>query len=300
MNISDKKSSLRTQVRNKVFAMSAFERDKASATICDTILSSPEYKASDVLLAYLATKDEVNVDAVIKKALEVGKVVAVPRVTGKSSMEFRALNNVLPLRSQIAVGHFSIREPNLTLPLITFIQSPQKGPFAPKDKGKVFQNSKKAPSIALCPPKSEVKVFASLEKTFNTATCPQKDKVLAASINVEGCSKATKDVLASKQKPCLSELTDTKTFCNLAPFCVQDNTRANIVIDTTKTPVLALIPGVAFSKSGGRLGRGAGYYDRFLPSITGATLWGVGFLAQVVESVPTAAFDIALSRVVFP
>ncbi|MEM9372569.1 MAG: 5-formyltetrahydrofolate cyclo-ligase [Planctomycetota bacterium] len=63
---------------------------------------------------------------------------------------------------------------------------------------------------------------------------------------------------------------------------------------------LVLVPGVAFDRSGGRLGRGGGFYDRFLASgrarPMGAggvtpTAFGVGFAAQIVERVPMEPHD---------
>jgi 5-formyltetrahydrofolate cyclo-ligase len=61
----------------------------------------------------------------------------------------------------------------------------------------------------------------------------------------------------------------------------------------------ALIPGLAWDRRGGRLGRGAGYYDRLL----GAPEWrgfacGLFFAAQEAESIPMDAWDVRLDAVV--
>ncbi len=55
---------------------------------------------------------------------------------------------------------------------------------------------------------------------------------------------------------------------------------------------VGIIPGVAFTASGDRLGRGAGYYDRFL-SAHGERLITVGlaFQAQIFEKIPTEEWD---------
>ena len=60
---------------------------------------------------------------------------------------------------------------------------------------------------------------------------------------------------------------------------------------------LALIPGLAFDAQGHRLGRGKGYYDRFLTSFTGKTI-GVCFDFQKVAEVPVDAHDVAVNMVV--
>ena len=60
---------------------------------------------------------------------------------------------------------------------------------------------------------------------------------------------------------------------------------------------VALIPGLAFDTNGHRLGRGKGYYDRFLTAFTGKTI-GVCFDFQKVAEVPVDAHDVAVDRVV--
>lgn len=60
-----------------------------------------------------------------------------------------------------------------------------------------------------------------------------------------------------------------------------------------------LVPGLAFDWSGARLGRGAGFYDRFLESVGPRThLIGVCFAMQVAERVPTESHDRCVATLV--
>lgn len=60
---------------------------------------------------------------------------------------------------------------------------------------------------------------------------------------------------------------------------------------------LAVIPGMAFDRHGHRLGRGRGYYDRFLPLLPRAYKIGVCFPFQLVDTVPTAPTDVIMDEV---
>lgn len=57
---------------------------------------------------------------------------------------------------------------------------------------------------------------------------------------------------------------------------------------------LMLVPGVAFSRQGDRVGYGAGYYDRCLVAAIGTTKIGLAFDCQLVESIPTESFDVRM------
>lgn len=66
---------------------------------------------------------------------------------------------------------------------------------------------------------------------------------------------------------------------------------------------IALIPGVAFDAQGHRLGRGRGYYDRFLHSMETVScsrplLLGVCFDFQKVASVPVDINDILVDDII--
>jgi 5-formyltetrahydrofolate cyclo-ligase len=73
-------------------------------------------------------------------------------------------------------------------------------------------------------------------------------------------------------------------------------------------PCLALVPGLAFDRTGGRLGRGKGYYDRFLASVQAAAddtpkhagpkpfffTLAYGYDFQLIPRVPMGQHDVRL------
>ena len=67
---------------------------------------------------------------------------------------------------------------------------------------------------------------------------------------------------------------------------------------------LILVPLVVFDRSGNRLGRGGGYYDRFLTYTKrkrqGLKSLGLSHALQQVKKVPTEKWDVTLSGVVTP
>jgi 5-formyltetrahydrofolate cyclo-ligase len=60
---------------------------------------------------------------------------------------------------------------------------------------------------------------------------------------------------------------------------------------------LVIVPGLAFTESGHRLGYGGGYYDRFLPTAAARSV-GVCFVDQLVDELPLAAHDVPVDMVV--
>ncbi|MDH6306393.1 5-formyltetrahydrofolate cyclo-ligase [Parabacteroides sp. PF5-5] len=66
----------------------------------------------------------------------------------------------------------------------------------------------------------------------------------------------------------------------------------------TEEPDLIIVPGVAFDRSLNRMGRGRGYYDRFLASHPDVPKIGICFDFQLVETVPVEPFDIKMDLVI--
>lgn len=62
---------------------------------------------------------------------------------------------------------------------------------------------------------------------------------------------------------------------------------------------VAVVPGMAFDLQGNRLGRGRGYYDRFLRLIPQTYKIGICSPWQIVEQVPSEEHDIKMDCVVY-
>ncbi len=61
---------------------------------------------------------------------------------------------------------------------------------------------------------------------------------------------------------------------------------------------LTIVPGIAFTCSGKRLGRGGGYYDKLLPKLINSYNIGVGYSFQIIDEIPTENHDVILNDVI--
>ena len=60
---------------------------------------------------------------------------------------------------------------------------------------------------------------------------------------------------------------------------------------------LVIVPGLAFTRSGDRLGYGRAYYDMFLPNVAAPKV-GVCFEEQIVDEMPLADHDVRVDVVI--
>jgi 5-formyltetrahydrofolate cyclo-ligase len=78
---------------------------------------------------------------------------------------------------------------------------------------------------------------------------------------------------------------------------------SRIGVDEPQGPALpydvvefVIVPGLAFTPEGFRLGYGGGFYDRFLPSVAVPNV-GVCFAEQLLDELPTEPHDVRVQRV---
>ena len=65
-----------------------------------------------------------------------------------------------------------------------------------------------------------------------------------------------------------------------------------VIIDT------AIVPGLAFSPDGARIGYGKGHYDRFFAQHVVETKIGIAFDCQIIEQIPADALDCPMDWVI--
>lgn len=63
---------------------------------------------------------------------------------------------------------------------------------------------------------------------------------------------------------------------------------------------LILLPALAVDKSGNRLGKGKGFYDRALSDVQGVAKYAVVFDSEILDSIPTEPHDIWVTGAVTP
>ena len=180
------KKEMRTAMKARLAAVSKDETLGASKSVLAQLESLEQWKRAEIVLAFLSMKDELDTTPILKKVLEQGKILAVPKVTGEDLVFYQIQN----LERDVAPGAFGILEP------------------------------------------------------------------------VSG----------------------------LCPVAVETLSEHHSV---------ALVPGLAFDRENFRLGRGKGFYDRFLAS-AGDSLYkiGIGYSFQLVEKVPREPHDKALDLVI--
>ena len=61
---------------------------------------------------------------------------------------------------------------------------------------------------------------------------------------------------------------------------------------------LLIVPGVAFTRQGHRMGYGGGYYDRFIPLCTNARIVALAFREQLYDQLPVEPHDLRIPELI--
>ena len=102
----------------------------------------------------------------------------------------------------------------------------------------------------------------------------------------------------SQAKVIPKEITDIDTDLEKGTYSIYEpkSSQQNVEIEEID---LVVVPGVAYDRENNRLGRGKGYYDRFLKKLSPRTSTiGLAFDFQLLNKLPKDSHDTPVSRVI--
>ena len=103
--------------------------------------------------------------------------------------------------------------------------------------------------------------------------------------------------VVSETEMTIHEYTGRDSLQPSEPYGILEPTTPEFSIVNCQLSIVIVVPGMAFDRQGHRLGRGKGYYDRFLSRIPNIYKIGVCFPFQLIDKVPSEPTDILVDEV---
>ena len=272
------KSEIRSFVKGLVRGISVEERTRFSEALKEEVVGLECWRSAKEVMLFFSLPDEVDMLPLIRAALAEQKRIYLPRVIatqvsrGVDVCEVAegntlAMGGTLPKKSEQAMGS--------TLPMRGTLPKESTLPAGNGERGEemVLEVRELAPGL----------MPAQLRPG-------QMEQILPP------------EQLAQMLPP--GQLAQMLPPGQLAPEQLAPG-RWGIWEPTDEAPLLSdysrldlvVVPGVAFSSDGKRLGRGKSFYDRFLPLVPRAAFVGVCYPCQVVEQIPADPWDIGMDIV---
>ncbi len=146
---------------------------------------------------------------------------------------------------------------------------------------------------------------AEIARELRAITRPERDARSAAIcqqvINSDAWKRSARVLLFSPMRvePDIAPLQPAASSSGKVVATIPSTVRDESQLDLPFAPDLILVPGVAFSPDGHRLGRGGGFYDRLLAGRARAAFKiGICFRLQLRTSLPCEPHDVLLDAVI--
>lgn len=94
LSINEEKRRVRLALKETAAGFTERYVAEASRTVCEKVLQSSEFGKASVIFGYLSFRKEISVDAVLQKALRLGKIVAVPWIVSQNEMKAALLDSL--------------------------------------------------------------------------------------------------------------------------------------------------------------------------------------------------------------
>ena len=267
------KSEIRSFVKGLVRGISVEERARFSEALKEEVVGLECWRSAKEVMLFFSLPDEVDMLPLIRAALAEQKRIYLPRVIaaqvsrGVDVCEVAegntlAMGGTLPKKSEQAMGS--------TLPMRGTLPKESTLPAGNGERGEemVLEVRELAPGL----------IPGQLRPEQLEQMLPPEQ--LAQMLPPEQLAQMLPPGQLALGRWGIWEPTDE------APL-LSDYSRLDLVV----------VPGVAFSSDGKRLGRGKSFYDRFLPLVPRAAFVGVCYPCQVVEQIPADPWDIGMDIV---
>ncbi len=135
----------------------------------------------------------------------------------------------------------------------------------------------------------KIMFYLAIDGEVKTESMIDKARSLGKQIYVPLCDREDKTL-----KPCVLE---EDSVLREGPYhTLEPQGMSNLAVEELD---LIIVPALAFDRSGNRLGRGKGYYDRFLRGISPHThSIGLAFDFQVLPALPVEQNDMPVDKVI--
>lgn len=101
------KRVLRKRIKKKIANLPDEYCRRADEQICRYAVSLPEFEEAGTVFCYVGTAEEIDTGFILKKALEEGKRLGVPRCVSKGIMKVYEIRSL----DELEEGHYGIMEP---------------------------------------------------------------------------------------------------------------------------------------------------------------------------------------------
>ena len=276
------KSEIRSFVKGLVRGISVEERTRFSEALKEEVVGLECWRSAKEVMLFFSLPDEVDMLPLIRAALAEQKRIYLPRVIatqvsrGVDVCEVAegntlAMGGTLPKKSEQAMGS--------TLPMRGTLPKESTLPAGNGERGEemVLEVRELAPGLIPGQLRPEQLEQILLPEQLEQILLPGQ---LAQILPPEQLAQMLPPGQLAPGRWGIWEPTDE------APL-LSDYSRLDLVV----------VPGVAFSSDGKRLGRGKSFYDRFLPLVPRAAFVGVCYPCQVVEQIPADPWDIGMDIV---
>lgn len=133
-------------------------------------------------------------------------------------------------------------------------------------------------------------IYISIGGEVDTHEIINKSLALGKRVFVPKVNRNTKDMNAI-QIDSINDLVEVPPFNILEP-------KENSKVISEDSIDLIIVPGLAFSKNGDRLGYGGGYYDKFLKHNTKSPRIALAYEFQIFDSIPIEVYDEKVSHII--